>query len=196
MLFGDLFALDGLRGIGVTEFFESELGTPVSETSLHGKFLKRCFDSETIDLDKQLEQELKDVVSVEVRKTAGKTKRFPIGTTATIRVGGDTYIFFALAKADSKTCKANSDVEKMWVAMRNLWRRTRIEAGGYAMNVPLIGSGLSGIGLASRDLLNLILLSAITETKSNRITERIRVVLHPDKFEEIDLREIKQHWGQ
>lgn len=43
VLFGDLFAQDGLRGFGVTEFFESELGSPVSEKSLHGLFLKRFF---------------------------------------------------------------------------------------------------------------------------------------------------------
>ena len=43
ILFDDLFEQEGLRIIGVTEFFESELGVPVSETSLHGMFLKRYF---------------------------------------------------------------------------------------------------------------------------------------------------------
>ena len=196
VLFGDLFAQNGLRGIGVTEFFESELGTPVSETSLHGLFLKQYFGGGAKDFDRQLKVGLKDVTSEEVEKREGKKRRFPIGTTAEINVNGDKYIVFALAETNPETCKAKSDVTKMWIAMHHLWQRARIEAGGHPLNVPLIGSGLSGIGLPARDLLNLIILSVITETKANRITEVIRIVLHPDRFEEIDLRDVQEHWEE
>jgi len=196
VLFGDLFAQSGLRGIGVTEFFESEMGTPVSETSVHGLFLKRCFGGGAKDFDKQLKDELKDVASEETQKIIGKRKKFPIGTTALINVDGDKYIVVAIAVTDEATCKARSDVTKMWVAMHGLWQRARIEAGGHPLNVPLIGSGLSGIGLPSRDLLNLLILSAITETKANRITEVIRIIFHPDRFEELDLRDVKKHWEE
>jgi len=196
VLFGDLFAQNGLRGIGVTDFFESELGSPVSETSLHGLFLKKCFGGGATDFDRQIKEELKDITFEQVVKSDGKKKRFPIGTTAEINVDDEKYIVFALAATDPETCKAKSDVTKMWIALHSLWQRGRIEAGGHPLNVPLIGSGLSGIGLPSRDLLNLIILSAITETKSNRITEVIRIVLHPDRFEEIDLRDVKKHWKE
>jgi hypothetical protein len=196
VLFGDLFVQNGLRGIGVTEFFESELGAPVSETSLHGQFLKRCFGGGAKDFDEQLNEELKGISAAEVEKADGKKKKFPIGTTAQINVDGEKYIVFALAETDPETCKANSDVTKMWIALHSLWQRARIEAGGYPLNLPLIGSGLSGIGLQSRDLLNLIILSAITETKANRITEVVRIVLHPDRFEDIDLRDVKKYWEE
>ena len=125
-----------------------------------------------------------------------RNKKFPIGTTALIDVTGDRYIVFALAEADPQTCKADSDVTKMWVAMHCLWQRARIESGGHQLNVALIGSGLSGIGLPSRDLLNLIILSIITETKESRITEVVRIVLHPDRFEELDLRDVKTYWEE
>ena len=196
VLFGDIFSEKGLRGVGVTEFFESKLGVPVSETSLHGLFLKRCFGGDSEAFDKQLKQELKEINFEEVDKDDGKTKAYPIGTTARVEVDRDKYIVFVLAKTDPKTCKATSDVTKMWVAMHGLWQRARIEAGGYPLNIPLIGSGLSGIGLPSRDLLNLIILSAITETRVKQITDRIRIVLHPDQFEEIDLRAVKKHWEE
>lgn len=196
VFFGDLFEQSGLRCISVTEFFDSKLGIPVSEKSLQGMFLKRCFGGGVEDFNKQLEYELEGVPSEEVAKRLGKTKKFPIGTTALIEVAGEKYIVFALAETDPETCKADSDVTKMWSALHSLWQRARIEAGGHPLNVALIGSGLSGIGLPSRDLLNLIILSVITETKDNRITEVIRIVLHPDRFEEIDLRDVKSHWGE
>jgi len=82
----------------------------------------------------------------------------------------------------------------MWVALHQLWQRARIELGGHSLNIPLVGSGLSGLGLPTRDLLNLIILSAITETKAKQVTHRIRIVLHRDRFDDLDLRDVKQHW--
>ena len=194
VLFGDIFVLDGLRAIAVTEFFESELGVPVSDRSLHGIFLKRCFGGGVQAFDRQVKDQLKGIQGVSVPKPQGKDICFPIGTTALIAVDSDRYIAFALSKTEPETCKAYSNVTMMWTAMHKLWERTRVEAGGHPINLPLIGSGLSGIGLPTRDLLNLIILSAITETKTREITQRIRIVLRPDKFEELDLRDVKQHW--
>ena len=197
VLFGDLFEQNGLRAIGMTTYFESEIGPPVSENSLHGQFLKNCFGGGIHDFDEQLSKQLvKKKPRVVDKKTMGKNHSYPIGTTALIRVSGDKYIVYALAEADTNTCKASSDVNKMWVAMRELWQRARIESGGDPLNIPLIGSGLSGIGLPACDLLALIIISAITETKAKKITHTIRIILHPDRFEEIDLRDVKKHWGE
>lgn len=196
VLFGDLFRQEGLRGIGVTDFFESELGVPVSEKSLHGMFIKKYFRNRINDLDAQLDQQLEKVASKDVDKSDGKTKSYPIGTTARIEVGGDKYILFSISTADSNTCKASSDVTKIWVAMRGLWGRARAEAGGDSLIIPLVGNGLSGMGIPPRDLLNVIILSAITETKLKQISERIIIVLHPNRFEDINLRDIKKHWKE
>jgi hypothetical protein len=57
----------------------------------------------------------------------------------------------------------------MWRAMHKVWERARVESGGHPLNLPLVGSGLSGLGLPTRDLLNLIVLSAITETKASEV---------------------------
>ena len=195
ILFGDLFIQPGLRGIGVTEYFESEIGAPVSETSLHGLLLIKCFGNRTEVFDKQLKEQLDEIPSKDVNvKTVGKTKSYPIGTTALIRVNGDKYIIFAFSKADPQTCKANSDVAKMWDGMHGLWQRVRNEAGGDPLNIPLIGSGLSGIGLPARELLNLIILSVITETKKEQITQTIRIILYWDQFDEVELKKIKKYW--
>lgn len=196
VIFGDLFAQEGLKAVAVTEFFESKLGLPVSEKSLHGVFLKKFFGGGVQAFDKQVNEQLKGFQSTPVNKSEGKSKSFPIGTTALIQIDGEPFIVFALSKAEHDTCKAFSDVTMMWTAMHKLWERARVEAGGHPLNLPLIGSGLSGIGLPTRDLLNLVILSAITETKARQITQRIRIILHPERFEEIDLRDVKQHWEE
>jgi len=196
ILFGDLFAQDGIRAIAVNEFFDSKLGRPVSDKSLHGMFIKQCFGGHPEPFDKQVDEQLRKIDSTEVEKIEGKTKRFEIGSTALIMVDQDRYLAFAFAKTDPTNCKAYSDVTMMWVALHKLWQRARIEANGHPVNLPLVGSGLSGLGLPTRDLLNLIVLSAITETKAREITHTIRIVLHRDRFEELDLRDVQEHWEE
>jgi hypothetical protein len=195
VVFGDLFEQEGIRAIAVNEFFDSIIGKPVSDKSIHGIFLKKCFGGHPESFDKQVAEELKHTPSVEVVKIEGKTRCYPIGSTALIAVNQDKYIAFAFTKTDPQTCKAYSDVTLMWTALNDLWKRVRIEAGGHAVNLPLVGSGLSGMGLPTRDLLNLIILSAITETKAREITQRIRVVLHRSRFGDLDLRDVRQFWS-
>jgi hypothetical protein len=197
VIFGDIFEQSGIRAISVNEFFDSKLGKPVSDKSLHGIFLKKCFGGYQESFDRQVDEQLKGIESNNVeKKVDGKTKSFPIGTTALINVNQDKYILFALAKTDPETCKASSDVNMMWDALHSLWSRARIESGGHELNLALIGSGLSGLGLPTRDLLNLIILSAITETKFKEVTQKIRIVLYRDRFEDLDLRDVKKHWEE
>ncbi len=194
--FGDLFKQDGLRAIAVNDFFDSELGKPVSQNSLHGAFLKQCFGGHPESFDRQVGQELTNVNGVKTAKKEGKNIRFEIGTTAMVACNDDRYLLVAFAKSDEATCKAKADVIDMWRALHGLWERARLEAEGAAMNLPLMGSGLSGIGLPTRDLLNLIILSAITATKAGQITTRIRIILHEDRFDDLDLRDVQKHWEE
>jgi hypothetical protein len=195
VVFGDIFEQEGIRSIGVSEFFETQLGQPVSDKSLHGAFLKRHFSGYQGSIDRQLEGQLVNEQSTEVvGKVEGKTLCYPIGTTALINVNEHRYILFALTKTNCTNCKVYSDVELMWRALHKLWQRARVECNGYPLNLPLVGTGLSGLNLPTRDLLNLVILSAITESKAHEITQTIRIVLRRDRFEDIDLREVKQHW--
>lgn len=194
VVFGDLFQQDGIRAIAVNDFFDSKLGVPVSDTSLHGMFLKKCFGGHPESFDKEVDEQLKNVESIECEKIEGKTKSFPIGSSVLILVNKDRYLMFAFAKTDPKTCKAYSNVTMLWDSLNQLWQRARIESGGHPLNLPLVGSGLSGLGLPTHDLLNLIILSAITETKAKPVTQRIRIVLPKGRFEDLDLRDVKQHW--
>ena len=194
VIFGDIFEQDGIKAISVSEYFDTKLGKPVSDTSLHGIFIKKCFGGYSESLDAQLGNELHGIVGTQTEKIEGKTVCYPIGTTAFIKVNDQSYILFALTAADPKTLKVFSNVELMWRALHKLWQRARNECGGHPLNLPLVGSGLSGLGLPTRDLVNLLILSAITETKSSEITQTIRILLRRDRFEEIDLRDVKQYW--
>jgi hypothetical protein len=194
--FGDLFVQNGVRAIAVTEYFDTEIGDPVSDRSLHGAFIKKFFGGGISSLELQLGQELENSQGTATQKAKGKSLSYPIGTSALVNVGSDQFILFALSTADPITCKADSNVTMMWVSLHGLWKRARIACGGHPLNLPLVGGGLSNIGLPPRDLLNLLILSLITETKEKQITQVIRIILSMDVYEDLDLRTVKKHWEE
>lgn len=192
--FGDIFVSEGIRVIGVNEFFDTEVGRPVSEYSLHGMFILNSFGGGRGTLDDQINKELEKAIGVETNKMDGKSKRFPIGATTLIKVNSDQYMLLAITKTDLQTCKASSDVGTIWTALGELWERARHELSGKTLNLPLLGSGLAGVGIPTRDLLNLIILSAIDATKKTKVAGHIRIVLHESKFDDLDLRDVKNYW--
>jgi len=194
--FGDIFEEDGYRVIGVSEFFESEIGIPVAEKSLHGKFLLKHFKDNMAIFDMIIEKELMKIPSATINnKSKGKKKKYPIGTTAKVNINNDKYLCLSLTKTDINTCKVSLDVSILWESLQGLWNKARILINNEILILPLVGSGVSGIGIPPRDLLNIIILSIITETKIKHITGCIKIVLTKDLRDEIDLKEIKNFWA-
>ncbi|EHM9039515.1 macro domain-containing protein [Escherichia coli] len=195
IVFGDIFNQDGIRVIPANEYFDSKLGLPVSENSLHGIFINKCFGGHPESFDKQVEEGLSGKESKVVNnKIDGNSRKYEIGTSVLMEADSKKYLVFAFAHTNESTCKAFIDVKDTWIALHEMWSSLRIFSGGSAVNLPLIGSGISGLGLPTRDILNLIILSAITETKNKEVTKLIRVILHRDRFDDLDLREIKDYW--
>jgi hypothetical protein len=83
----------------------------------------------------------------------------------------------------------------MFNALSGLWVNARATLNGDALNLPLVGSGLSGVGLPARDLVNTIILSFIDETKRQIVAQKMRIILTWDRLSEVDLREIQDSWG-
>lgn len=192
--FSDIFVEEGVRVIAVNDFFDSEIGSPVSARSLHGIFLSKCFGGHSQSFDKVIQNDLAQNQYETEQRTQGKDRRYQIGTTALVPVNADKYLCFAQCRTDIATCKAEADVPTLWMALEGLYQKARNTLGGAPLVLPLVGSGLSGVGLPSRHLLDLIILSIITESKRKQVTTLFKIILTPDRFEEIDLGEVKSHW--
>ena len=71
--------------------------------------------------------------------------------------------------------------------MRNL-------SNGTNVKVPLIGSGLSGVGLPPKNLVEVIVTSLLYYTKKQKIADKITLVLPRKLKGEIDLITVKRSW--
>lgn len=191
--FGDLFKGNGIKVIPVNEFFDSEIGDHVSENSLHGMLILNQLNGKSANFDKLVQNALKSLQKTPlatIGRHSGKTKKYEIGTTLPIEVGANKFLLVALAHTDIQTKKASADIECLWKALGGLWKQARISANGNKVVVPLLGSGLAGVGLPVQQLLQIIIISIIKETHQKKITSEIDIVLHERLFDEISLRSI------
>lgn len=195
LMFGDLFKLSGVKAIPANVFFDTELGRHVSEASVHGIFIDKAIHKDGNYLYAQIEEKLIGIPYKNIDRQTGRTKKFPTGTCAPIKgKDGNDYLLLALADTDIATCMASCDVGKMWTALTGLLEKAREEVNGRNLCLPLIGSGLAKVGLPNRELLQLIVLSIVCETKIRRITDTITIVLHKRLYGEIDIDYILKYW--
>ncbi|MBC3808355.1 hypothetical protein H8K52_13455 [Undibacterium seohonense] len=188
--FGDIWKKQGCVAIQVNEFFDSLLGNHVSPNSLHGQFIRDVLRSQSSDFDRYVTQALSNVPSEHVPRTSGNTKRYKIGTTAAIDIGPQRYLLFAFTKTDTTTLKASASVHELWDALAGLWAAITIHGNGDPVSMPLVGGGLSGVGLPARNLLQLLMTSFSYYTKKQKITGRLTIVLPKALAKEIDLQEL------
>lgn len=193
--FDNLFERDGYIAIPANEFFDSEIGEPVSPQSLHGMVIERYFGGHPAAFDQQVAVELAGVSSVVVERTRGKTAQYPIGTAACVSTTSHKFILFALCKTDISNFKASTTIPNFVQALECLCTKARVVLGGRKLIVPLAGSGLAGLGLPAEKLLQLILLILANETKKAQFAMEVEVVIHPDKYDDIDLGVIKGLWS-
>lgn len=192
--FGDLFEGGGYQAIPVNECFDSEIGTPVSPNSLHGMLINRYFGGHATSFDQLVTKDLANVPAEAISRAGGKTQRYAIGTTACVTTHSHRFLLVALCNTDVHTSKASAGLPELVRAIEGLCNKARVVLGGEKLVVPLIGSGLSGIGLPPHHLLQQTLLLLINETKKSQFALEIDVVIHPSRFEEIDLRLVEEMW--
>ncbi len=193
IVFGDLFTADGHKVISVSEFFDSKIGKPVSPKSLQGIFITKILGGHTNIFDDAVNAQLAGQEIETVQRVDGKSIKYELGTTITINHNQSLYFLFALTNTDND-CNANSTPSLMLKALEGLWNKVRIEGNGIDINLPLIGNGLSRVGLPPSQLLQLTLISLLKSAKEIDLSSTIRIVLTEDMFDKIDLEIIKNNW--
>lgn len=193
IVFGDLFNTTGHKVISASEFFDSKIGKPVSPKSLQGVFISKVLGGHSTIFDDAVNSQLAGKEIATVQRVDGKTLKYDIGSTIIIDHDQSRYFIFALSTTDNE-CNANSTPTLMLKALEGLWNKVRIEGNGNDVNLPLIGNGLSRIGLPPSQLLQLILISLLKSVKERDLSSTIRIVLTEDVFSKIDLEIIKNNW--
>ncbi len=192
--FGDLFEDSNVVVIPVNEFFDGSLGDHVSENSLHGYFIKNFLGGQSTTFNRLTNRALASIESEDVQRSSGRRSRYPIGTVAAVDINEQRFLLAALTRTDLTTLKASATVHELWDCLAGIWAAIRNHSNGNCVKLPLIGSGLSGVGLPAKNLIEIIITSFLFYTKKHKIADKVTLVLTSRLRSEIDLTSIKRNW--
>ncbi len=198
--FGNVFEGSGVVVIPVNEYVDGELGNHVSENSLHGQFIRDVLGGQSQTFFDLTSGALEGVVPEEtsVARLSGKCDRYAIGTVAPVDVNDRRYLLVALSHTNPESLKAFATVHDLWTCLAGAWKGIREYSNGRPVRIPLIGSGLSGIGLPPGNLIEIMVTSFLCHTKERKVADRVTLVLPHHLKRKLDLnsirRNIKRNW--
>lgn len=194
--FGNVFDGKALVVIPVNEYFDGELGDHVSEHSLHGQFIKDVLGGQSKMFYDLTVDALKDVVPDEasVARRSGRCDRYAIGTVARVDLYDRRYLLAVLSHTDLSSLKASASVHDLWRCLAGVWTGIRTYSNGKLVSIPLFGSGLSGVGLPPRHLVEIVVTSFLYHTKEKKVASRVTLVLPRRLAGHVDLKDIKKRW--
>lgn len=188
--FGNLFRIANKKEkkvivIPVNDTFETIIDTNleqkdplISETSIHGQWIKYMqkegFD--LADIDKKIDDYLKET-SVDIKdKNRGKIKSYPDGTIVPINsTHNTTFYLISISQFDEHNeCHSSDIVIKDCV--EKLLKFHRQNSQGTKLYIPLLGTGLSNANLTDQNSLDLI--RAICLCKQNELLSDVDIVAY------------------
>lgn len=189
---GNIFDQAGHLVIGFSDTFDTEIGDIVSNTSLQGQFLVSMYGNDRTRLDTDLDTLLQNEQSEEdTTKTRGKNKRYKIGTVIALN-GQDRKFFCCAYSRMGADLKATSDIDHLWIALQNLWKKIRTEGEQKTIVLPVIGTSLARVGGISYKLpINLILLSFIINSRVELISKELVLMIREEDKEKVNMLEIQ-----
>jgi len=191
---GDIFDEKGNFAIGSSNYFDTNF--EIANLSLKSQLINRCFNSDTTDVDRLIEQSLTEQCiagEIDLSKTIGKQQKFPIGTTVRLNQNNRQIYVFVISELlfEDGRKHTSSNPELLNIALSKFWSFVKTENRMREIAIPVLGSGLARINLSYRLLIQMIILSFVTYSKSTRITEKLKIVVHekdynPEDFEELN----------
>jgi hypothetical protein len=195
--FGDLFEKNGWKAIGVNNFFDSVVDEDlVSSKSLHGYVIKTYWPNSNEKWMEEIHASLEGEVSELVERSKGNKSKYKIGTTASAIAGDDNFLFVALGNTNIETNIARANAANLVMAVRGMLRKARSCCSNQPLYIPLMGSGLSRVGIKDSVILNLIIVAIVEELKRGNITSNINIVLPYDKKSDINLGDTLRNWKE
>ena len=192
VLKGDLLDEGCHLVIGTCDTFDTEPPHIIARESLQGQALDRLFGGDVKELDKFINNSLKDKTHIESVKKPGKKLRYELGTTVVLPQSGRKLFFVAYSHM-SELNQARSTADGIWKSLQNLWAEVSLCGNGGSVAIPVIGGGQARIAqiLPAQDSIRFIALSFILASRREKICDELRIIVRPKDYDRLDRMEIQ-----
>lgn len=188
----DLFEQETHLVIGYTDTFDTNTTDDriIHSGSLQAQFQRRHYPDTNV-IDTALTTALAGVSSQPApAKTLGKTRRYPLGTTAILSAGEHLAFCLAYATMDDHLI-AHATADDIWNSLARLWDAVHAHAHREPVSMAVVGSQLAKVDSLDRSsLIRLVVLSFVARSRTNPVTRHLTVVVHPRDVEHVDMLEL------
>lgn len=130
--------------------YENEAHPAVADTSLHGQWLMRMFQSGKGLSESSLAKRINESLIRHAGTIAKKGAEWPIGSIAVIETGAAVFYLLAISVFDENS-NARATRDEVRGAIRALISFYDCNGQGHDVYVPLMGTGLSRAGMSSNE---------------------------------------------
>ncbi|MBY5751789.1 macro domain-containing protein [Rhizobium leguminosarum] len=195
---GDLF--DGTNDVIVSTntTFDTDMASGLIDTdSIQGQVATRFFNANTAEIDRQLELDLAQILSVERQDAKGKKLEYPIGTVARVKSHNRTFYFVAMSRlnANGNAISLPREVED---ALEATWKFVQTSGNLRDLSIPVMGTGRGRTGVPRKKMIERIAQSFYDESKGKIFSSRLSIVVRPKDAENfaVNLYQIRDYLVQ
>lgn len=185
---GDLFDGKGDVIVSTNTTFDTNMANGlISTDSIQGQVATRFFQSNTDEIDRQLDLELKKRTDGVGRLDApGKKTEYPIGAVVKVKAHGRTFYFVAMSRLNAAGT-AGSSLRNIEDALEALWVYISKNGELKEISIPLMGTGRGRIRYPRKKMAERIAQSFADGSKDKVFSNKISIVVRPQDAENFDV---------
>lgn len=168
----------------------------ISVNSVQGQFQEKFFRNNLNELDRLLEDGLKENDYIQLDRKNSKNKQYPLGTVSGVTYMGKHYYFVAIADINEHGKTVNTKFENIQIALEGLWNHLGNKGHIENLAMPILGTGKAGIRGASRNrVIKEIIFSFVASANERKIAENLLICVHPRdlEYKDLDLEDLEQY---
>lgn len=196
VFYGDIFSKNGIVVIPVNDYFDTIVDNQiVSSNTLHGSFINKVFSDDISDLNAQINSSLSDTKPLENNhdRKLGNKLRYPLGTVASVKKDGKIYFLVAFTRFNQNN-RAEVTKAEFQQVIYSLFDYVEQYSQGFKLNVPLIGSGHSGVNIPKQKLLE-FLVFAIQLNDKLTLINGVDIIILKSLKKELNLNLLKYNYS-
>lgn len=193
---GDVFEEHGNLVVGMSDCFDTKIGTVISQESLQGQLVGRLYGGDVDRFEKDVKSALKTLSIVPVTdptKKSGKCSRYPLGTTIVLS-SGSRKIFAPAYATMGSNLMARSTIGDMWKTLGGLWDIVRANGDMQPLVMPIIGTDrarVEGVNNKYQTMAKLILLSYVLFARTQPIAKSFILMVSAADASQIDFYDLR-----
>lgn len=196
IIVGDIFNQAGDVVVSTNSTFDTTFNNDfISPNSVQGQLTLHEYDK--VDyLDQEIKKQLNSCAPVQIHsRSESKKKQYEIGTIIKLN-HRSSFRSYWVAMADvNEYGKPNGKFENLQICLESLWRYIGEKGHMSRINIPILGSGKTGINENRFTILKEIIFSFVAYAKEQKITEELVICIHPSdlRSEKIDIYELRKY---